>query len=633
VPARLSLKTTVIATFGLLLVTSLLQGALVISSATHSAEQVRTLERQGLAPVVGLSILSQDLDQERALLEFDRATLKADQAQAIVDELEGLDSSISRTARQSLNADVLPGWNVAWADFLHARTPFLAQLDARPGPPLPPVVRRQLSDRLDLVLDLVQSDAGVDLNHGELLYAATLGSDSNALRMVVLSFVLSIALGLVFAFRLSSRLARGLGDLCVTAGLVADGAVAARADERGDDEIAQLATAINRMKDALLSAELRAGTDALTGIPNHRAVITALDLELERAQRYGRPCALLFFDLDHFKALNDGYGHVAGDAVLCAFAQVVRSSLRGVDTFGRWGGEEFVALLPELGCAEAQIVAERVRAKVAAHSFMISGGAHLTCSIGVAAYPADAQDRVALLAAADDAMYAAKHLGRNQTRTAIDPAVLALGHRRARGSSREESFMIGTIEALAALVDARDQYTGRHTMEVAALCRQLALALGLDASQAKMIERAARLHDVGKVAIPDALLQKPGRLTEEEWTVMRTHPSVGADIIKLIPDLQVIEPLIRAHHEWWDGTGYPDALAGEKIPLGARIIAVADAFTVMTTGRPYREAREVEWALREIRRATGTQFDPAVVDAFERLVATSPALSWQSEAG
>jgi diguanylate cyclase (GGDEF)-like protein len=632
-PARFSLKTAVIATFGLLLVTSMLQGALAIVITTHSASQVRTLERQGLAPVVGLGILSQDLDQERALLEFDPATLKSDQAEAVVDDLQGLDSSISRTARQNLNADVLPGWNAAWAAFLQARSPYLAQLHSRPGRPLPALVRQRLSDRLDAVLDLVQSTAGADLYGGERLYAATLAGDSNALRMVVLSVVLSIALGLVLAFRLTSRLARGLGNLYAMAGLVAHGTVAARADERGNDEIARLAVAINQMKDSLLSAELRAGTDALTGIPNHRAVVAALDLELERARRYGRPCSLLFFDIDHFKALNDGYGHAVGDAVLCAFAEVVRSALRGVDTFGRWGGEEFVALLPELGSAEAQVVAERIRTKVAAHSFMISGGTHLTCSIGVGAYPDDAQDRVALVAAADDAMYAAKHLGRNQTRTAIDPAVIALGQRRAQGSSREESFPIGTIEALAALVDARDHYTGHHTMEVAALCRQLAQALGLDAGQTKMIEHAGRLHDVGKVAIPDALLQKAGRLTEEEWAVMRTHPGVGAAIIKLIPDLQMIEPLIRAHHEWWDGTGYPDALAGEQIPLGARIIAVADAFTAMTTGRPYQEARETAWALRELRRAAGTQFDPRVVEAFEALVATTPSLSQYVQAG
>lgn len=572
-PARFSLKTTVIATFGLLLVTSMLQGALAISSTTRSAEQVTTLERQGLAPVVGLSILSQDLDQERSLLESDRANLNNDQANAVIDELLGLDNSISRTANQSLSPAILPAWESSWADFLHARAPYLAQLRGkRAQPPLKPLIHQRLSDRLDVVLDLVQSDAGADLYRGERLYTATLTSERHSLRMVILSFVLSIALGLVLAFRLTGRLARGLGNLCATAGLVAGGTVAARADERGNDEIAQLATAINRMKDALLSAELRAGTDALTGIPNHRALIAALDLELERAQRYGRPCALLFFDLDHFKTLNDGYGHAVGDDALRAFTQVVRNSLRGVDTFGRWGGEEFVALLPELGWAEAQVTAERVRAKVAAHTFMIGGGAHLTCSIGVAVYPAAAQDRDALVAAADHAMYAAKHLGRNQTRTAIDPAVIALQQRSAQGSSREESFLIGTIEALAALVDARDHYTGRHTVEVATLCRQLALALGLETNQVKMIERAARLHDVGKVGIPDALLQKAGRLTEEEWIVMRTHASVGADIIRLIPDLQVLGPLIRAHHERWDGTGYPDALAAEAIPRAPALL-------------------------------------------------------------
>jgi HD-GYP domain-containing protein (c-di-GMP phosphodiesterase class II) len=291
-----------------------------------------------------------------------------------------------------------------------------------------------------------------------------------------------------------------------------------------------------------------------------------------------------------------------------------------VDLLGRWGGEEFIALLPETDHEGALAAAERVRAVVAAHRFMAGIGAHLTCSIGVATYPHDASDRNGLVAAADQAMYAAKHLGRNQVRAAADPSVAALRGDNSTRGSREELALAGTVEALAALVNARDNYTGQHCQEVAGLTFRVAQTLGLDAAEARMVGLAARLHDVGKVAIPDAVLQKPGRLTEEEWVLMRTHPLVGADVVGRVPALRAVVPLIRGHHERWDGQGYPDGMAGEAIPLGARIIAVVDAYGAMTTDRPYRPARDAGWALAELRRCAGNQFDPAVIDALERVL-------------
>lgn len=386
---------------------------------------------------------------------------------------------------------------------------------------------------------------------------------------------------------------------------------------------------------ALMGANARlealATTDPLTGLPNHRAMVTVLDQELERAHRFGRPCALLFLDLDHFKALNDGYGHAAGDTVLREVAAVARRALRGVDVLGRWGGEEFIALLPETDAQAALDVAERVRAVVAAHPFPVGGGAHLSCSIGVAAHP-DAATRDGLVDAADRAMYAAKRLGRNQARTSADPAVVALTAASAADSSREDAALVGTVEALASLVDARDSYTGRHTHDVAALTLRLALALGLDASEARMIGLAARLHDVGKVAIPDAVLQKSARLTDEEWTLMRQHPVVGADVVGRVPALRGLAPIIRAHHERWDGRGYPDGLAGEAIPLAARIVGVADAFEAIATDRPYRAARDRAWAIEELRRHAGSQFDPAIVAALGDLLAADPIHSGRASA-
>ncbi len=369
-------------------------------------------------------------------------------------------------------------------------------------------------------------------------------------------------------------------------------------------------------------------TDPLTGLPNHRALVTALEQELERAQRYHHPCAVLFVDLDHFKALNDGYGHAAGDAALRELGVVVRSCLRNIDIIGRWGGEEFLALLPETNEEAALKTAERIRSAIAAHIFSAGGGMHLTSSLGVAVYPNHALDRSALVAAADLAMYVAKKLGRNQTRSASDPTTVSLEAEK-RNGSREEAALTGAVDSLTMLLEARDSYTGEHTSDAALLALQLALALGLDTTEARMISLAGRLHDLGKVAIPDAILQKPAPLTEEEWKLMRTHPIIGADVVSRMPSLRVLAPIIRSHHERWDGHGYPDQLSGEAIPLGARIIAVIDAYSAITTNRPYRKAHNPAWALRELQRCAGTQFDPQVVAALELMLSVdlAPAIS------
>ncbi len=361
-------------------------------------------------------------------------------------------------------------------------------------------------------------------------------------------------------------------------------------------------------------------TDPLTELPNHRALLSTLKQELERARRYDRPCSLLFLDLDHFKALNDGYGHAAGDTVLCAFAGVLSTTIRNMDTAGRWGGEEFVVILPEATVEEALDIAERIRKAVSFFSFEISGGLHLTCSVGVACYPEHATDQDALITAADQAMYGAKRLGRNQVRMVSDPAIIALLNTETAEGGREETALHGTVEALITLVEKRDWSLGHHSQQVADLVRQLALARGMSLEEAQVVALAGQLHDIGKVAIPDAILQKPGPLTEEEWEQMRRHSIVGAEVISCIPSLRPLAPVIRAHHERWDGQGYPDHLQSEQIPLAARLIAVVDSYTVMTTDRPYQLARPQAVVLVELQRCAGSQFDPRVVEALVDLL-------------
>ena len=204
---------------------------------------------------------------------------------------------------------------------------------------------------------------------------------------------------------------------------------------------------------------------------------------------------------------------------------------------------------------------------------------------------------------------------------------MALAARSRGTTSREEAALAGTVEAMAELVDRRDQYTGRHTQAVAELTLRLAEAAGCDTTEAQQIGLAGRLHDIGKVALPDAVLQKSSGLTAEEWTLVRAHPVVGAEIVSLVPALRPLAPLIRSHHEHWDGGGYPDGLSGTAIPLGARIVAVADAYRAITAARPYQQQRSPVEALAELERCAAAQFDPSVVRALIHLLAADAASS------
>jgi two-component system cell cycle response regulator len=367
------------------------------------------------------------------------------------------------------------------------------------------------------------------------------------------------------------------------------------------------------LEQANTSLEALATTDPLTELPNHRALVTILDQELARSQQYQRSCSLLFFDLDHFKAINDGYGHAGGDIALREFGSLLRATLPAINTIGRWGGEEFVAILPEQNATEAANTAEGLRSAVANHMFPIAGGMHLTCSIGVASSPAHSSQPEMLLQAADSAMYGAKRLGRNQVRLVDDPAVIALLEVNSAIEGRDEAALIGIIHALALLVEKRDTKTGEHSQRVGALLLPLAQSLGLSEAEAQLFSLAGSLHDIGKIVIPDSILQKQGPLTEQEVACIHQHPQVGAEVVSFIPSLRVLAPIIHAHHEWWNGTGYPDKLAGEAIPFGARLLAIVDAYVAMTTEHPDQDAHK---AIAELRRGAGIQFDPAIVEQF-----------------
>ena len=381
----------------------------------------------------------------------------------------------------------------------------------------------------------------------------------------------------------------------------------------------------------LLNARLgkQATTDPLTGLPNHRALVERLDMALANAQATHASCALIFIDIDRFKTVNDRYGHVMGDQVLSQFGKLVQESLPAGACVGRWGGEEFVALLPHRDSAEALKVAERIRARVDRHILTGKGEMNVTCSLGVASYPQDASTRASLLLSADKAMYAAKRLGRNQVRLAHEPLVLALGMSEAEPEppASEEAEMLAVVDSLLTALETRDDYTSQHARRVSALSLKLALMLGLSGAEAYVVSLGGLLHDLGKIGVPDDILLKESCLTDDEYTCMAQHPLTGAEIVAQIPHLQAVAAIVRAHHEHMDGSGYPDGLRGEEIPLGARIVAVADAYDALTSNRSYRTGCAPIEAIRELLRGAGTQFDPQVVGVLVRLFSVVPHLS------
>ncbi len=366
--------------------------------------------------------------------------------------------------------------------------------------------------------------------------------------------------------------------------------------------------------------EQQAITDPLTGLPNHRALVERLDAALAAAEAAQTSCAVIFMDVDHFKIINDCYGHTVGDQVLCQFGKLVQKNLPAGACVGRWGGEEFVALLPHSDSLEALNIAEQIRTRVEGYRSTCERKLHVTCSLGVASYPQDASSREELLLRADQAMYVAKRLGRNQVRTAHEPLVRAMSTSETEPEGAEREEMLAVVDALLTLLETRDRSLGQHARRVSALSLKLALMLGLSEAEAYVVSLGGLLHDLGKVALPDIVLWQQERPDDVARREMRLYPLVGARILAPIGTLQAVAAIVRAHRERMDGSGYPDGLRGEEIPLGARIVAVADAYDSLTSRGSARPVRSPAQALSALQQEAGRRFDARVVKALARLL-------------
>jgi diguanylate cyclase (GGDEF)-like protein/putative nucleotidyltransferase with HDIG domain len=374
-------------------------------------------------------------------------------------------------------------------------------------------------------------------------------------------------------------------------------------------------------------------------------------------------------DLDRFKFVNDFYGHLEGDLVLQRVGQILETNCRRSDVVARYGGDEFVILMPETTMEQARQLSSKLRGWVASDPLLREK--NISASFGIASYPLHGSAPQELIQVADASMYLSKHQGGNTVSTAehIDPnearrwkrdvleaylgvtlkrlfatgpdafeeiyqrlrqfsdslpATEITGLAAAGGPSALPQSILDTVTSLAYAIDAKDQYTQGHSQKVSAYAALLAEALGLSEAEVDEIRLGAVLHDVGKVGIPEQILNKSGPLNREEWEIMKTHVAYGGRLLEPLGPLARIRKMVLHHHEFFDGSGYPEALTGTKIPIGARIITIADSYDTITSDRSYKKGRTAEEALAELERCANTQFDPELIAAFVRAMRQLP---------
>ncbi|MBT4511014.1 MAG: diguanylate cyclase [Chloroflexi bacterium] len=351
-------------------------------------------------------------------------------------------------------------------------------------------------------------------------------------------------------------------------------------------------------------------TDDLTGLYNRRHFYDMLDREIDRMRRYGGFLSLVMIDLDGFKEYNDRLGHLNGDMVLKLFAQTAKVAMRKNDMLFRYGGDEFVMILPSTESDRARKVIERIKRKwqFTIEIKALNTQVPITFGAGIAQFPKDGETADGLVFLADSALYYSKGGGESAAILVSDLSFVS--------TDAIEKGRMDQVYALAATVDAKDPYTYGHSRRVAELAEKVGKVIDLTQHELLVLHSAALLHDIGKVGIPDAVLSKSGKPTKEEWEAIRGHSSEGANIVGHVKELQETVPMIMHHHEWYDGTGYPGELEGDQIPLGARLISIADAYDSMTTERRYKNTVPSKRAIEELRRYSGTQFDPELVEIF-----------------
>jgi diguanylate cyclase (GGDEF)-like protein len=353
--------------------------------------------------------------------------------------------------------------------------------------------------------------------------------------------------------------------------------------------------------------------DALTGLLNHGALVAELGVRLESARQRNETIEIALVDVDGFRLLNDSHGHQAGDQALRVVSDHLRDVAPEGSVIGRYGPDEFLVIAAGRSMLEASL--ERLRTALAAVALEVDDADPLpvTVSIGICAYPLDADSVTGLLSIGAMTLAEARSGGGDAIRAA---------HALEAKPSFARTFDV--LQGLVIAIDTKDRYTKRHSEDVARYADFIAERLGLEADLRRAIHVSGLFHDIGKIGIPDAVLRKPAKLTAEEYEAIQQHVALGDMIVRDLPNIDLVRAGVRYHHERWDGRGYLEALAGTDIPLIARVLAVADAFSAMTTDRPYRKALAVDEALRRIEDVAGSQLDERLVAAFVEGIRSAP---------
>jgi diguanylate cyclase (GGDEF)-like protein len=411
----------------------------------------------------------------------------------------------------------------------------------------------------------------------------------------------------------------------------------------GENDMKMVADLADRTAVVVSHAELfaqveqQAVTDPMTGLFNRRYFQEQLAKEIDRFQRFGHAFSFIIVDLDYLKKINDSLGHHFGDIAIKHIANITKKSVRDVDTVGRFGGEEFVVLLPETDLQHARMVAERICAAI--REKPIEDVGTITASLGLATFPYDAQDREKLFELADQALFLAKHRGRNQVcsvaedlmpsikdgvapvlqvdrmppKTADEQGVLDLAMVAEKG-------ILGVFAQIMRAVETKDAYSEERSPRAYGYASRIAQALHLSKEEAEVISLAAVMSNLGKIAVPEEILQKKGPLSPEEMDMIRRTPTIGAKLLEPAKLLHRVGQIIEAYHEHWDGTGYPKGMRENDIPPGSRIIALVDAYTAMTSERPYRKSLTKEEALKVLQEGAGKEWDPRLVKIFVSII-------------
>ena len=450
-----------------------------------------------------------------------------------------------------------------------------------------------------------------------------LTSEMADIALVVVGAILgALAFSLIVGRHRARKLAR-LTDRLAQAGVTTPVLDAVRYPDR------VLSQSVERLATRIADVEALASTDPLTRLLNRLAILKVLGAEIERANRYNRPLAVALIDIDHFKSVNDSHGHAVGDSVLKHVANVLKANIRAADVIGRYGGEEFLLVMPETdidgGIASAENlrrVVGRTELELSEIRIVVAISAGVTGGSGAGALEIDR-----ILREADSALYGAKGLGRDQVHafrafdehSGITRATIDADARKRASSVGRAAFEAGNRHLLAALAE-RPGWAGGASQLIADMAADIGRAVGLPDGDIERIRTASLLHDLGKLAIPDEILSKPAALTPREWRTIVEHPKIGQVVLEQAGAIRDAAAIVLHHHEWFDGHGYPHGLAGAEIPIGSRIVAIADAYEAMISDRPYKQAMPHAAALEELRRQRGIQFDPELVDVFVALV-------------